>query len=461
MKIVDYLRQKGKAVFDRVENVRLKETFLYALPYWVGAVATGLMAVMYAKIFNWAEQGALLLFRTSGFWMMLITPVMFLLAWWVVKRWAPLASGSGIPQVTASIQLMRPGNMHLVNKLLSLRIIFIKILSSTLMALGGGVIGREGPTIQISASIFKFINDHLPEWYPRISRKNMLVTGAAAGLASAFNTPLGGIVFAIESLTKTHFNFFKSALLTGVIIAGLTALNLLGPYLFIGYPNMNGLLSWIFFPVMVVAGVAGLTGSGLSASILRVMHKRRSLKKSWQHVLWVAASGFILAALAIFVHPEILGSGKEIMVNLLFTAEKVLPWHAPLLRFVGMIISFTAGAAGGIFAPALSLGATVGSVVSGIGQLEGANANLLILCGMAACLTGITRSPFTNAILVNEMTNSHNVIFYIMLSALVANLISNLISKKSFYDSMNDIYIRDLEEEERIRHVSHSRDSAP
>lgn len=93
------------------------------------------------------------------------------------------------------------------------------------MVFGGGVIGREGPTIQISASIFKTIGDYLPAWYPKISRRNMIVTGAAAGLAAAFNTPLGGIVFALEELTKTHFSYFKSALLTGVIISGLTALN--------------------------------------------------------------------------------------------------------------------------------------------------------------------------------------------------------------------------------------------
>src|SRR5204862_7590635 len=104
---------------------------------------------------------------------------------------------------------------------------------------------REGPTIQISGSIFKKINDLLPAWYPKISKRNMIVTGAAAGLAAAFNTPLGGIVFAIEELTKTHFSFFKSALLTGVIIAGLTALHFLEPYLYLGYLKLDVVSVWM------------------------------------------------------------------------------------------------------------------------------------------------------------------------------------------------------------------------
>lgn len=144
-----------------------------------------------------------------------------MVATWLVAKFAVYSRGSGIPQVSASIELSNPKHNYKVDNLLSLKIIFIKIISSLIMVFGGGVIGREGPTIQISASIFKKINDWLPNWYPKISKRNMIVTGAAAGLASAFNTPLGGIVFAIEELTKTHFSFFKSALLTGVIIAGL------------------------------------------------------------------------------------------------------------------------------------------------------------------------------------------------------------------------------------------------
>ena len=134
------------------------------------------------------------------------------------------------------------------------------------MILGGGLIGKEGPTIQIAGTIFRKINEWLPSWWPKISKRNMIMTGAAAGLAAAFNTPLGGIVFAVEELTKTHISYFKTALFTAVIIAGLTAQGLLGPYLYLGYPNVTHLSKFIFFPLMLVAIVSGLLGCLLYTS---------------------------------------------------------------------------------------------------------------------------------------------------------------------------------------------------
>lgn len=272
----------------------------------------------------------------------------------------------------------------------------------------------------------------------------MIVTGGAAGLAAAFNTPLGGIVFAIEELTKTHFSFFKSALLSGVIIAGLTALYFLGPYLYIGYPDLGNLPAWIILVTVPIAILSGLAGSGMGSIIIWLMKLKKSLKNNFQNITYAAVCGLVIAALAFFVDSKILGSGKEIMVNSLFTGEKHAEWYLPLLRIFGSITSFSTGASGGIFAPSLSAGASIGSVFSGWFHLSDTETNLLILCGMAGFLTGITRSPFTSSILVLEMTNSHNVILYIMLTALFSNLIASLISRHSFYDHLKTDYIREI-----------------
>jgi H+/Cl- antiporter ClcA len=136
------------------------------------------------------------------------------------------------------------------------------------------------------------------------------------------------------------------------------------------------------------------------------------------------------------------------MAGTLFTSNKVIPAELPLLRIIGPILSFTTGAAGGIFAPSLSAGASIGAVVAGWCHLPATSANLIILCGMTGFLTGITRSPFTCSILVIEMTDTHNIIFYIMLTALVANLVSNFISKHSFYDYLKDQYIKEIHSSE-------------
>jgi len=264
----------------------------------------------------------------------------------------------------------------------------------------------------------------------------MIVTGAAAGLGAAFNTPLGGIVFAIEELTRTHFSFFKSALLTGVIISGLTALNFLGPYLYLGYPNLKHISGWIVLTIIPLALLTGFAGNGTGFVILKLMKWKGALKKNSHHIMYVFICGLAIAALAVFIDPKVFGSGKELMVTSLFTDDKHMAWYVPLLRIGGSIISFSTGAAGGIFAPSLSAGASIGSVVAGIFELPAADTNLIILCGMTGFLTSITRSPFTSSILVLEMTDSHSVIFYIMLTALLSNLVASAISRHSFYDRL-------------------------
>lgn len=434
-----------KTKFDLIRNENLKKNLLNAIPFWAGAALCGVVSVFYAKLFALAEMAGHRIFLQTNWAFFIITPASFVLAWWVVARFAPYARGSGIPQVTAAIELSNPKHAYKVNALLNFKIILLKVASSLVMVFGGGIIGREGPTIQICASIFKKINDFLPDWYPKISRRNMIVTGGAAGLAAAFNTPLGGIVFAIEELTKTHFSFFKSALLSGVIIAGLTALYFLGPYLYLGYPDLSGILSaGIILLTIPVSIIAGLAGSGMGSIALSLLKFKKRLKNNFQHILYAALCGLAIAALAVFVDGKVLGSGKEIMVDTLFTGEKHAEWYLPLLRIFGSITSFSTGASGGIFAPSLSAGASIGSVFSGWFQMSDTESNLLILCGMAGFLTGITRSPFTSSILVLEMTNSHNVILYIMLTALFSNLVASLISRHSFYDHLKTDYIREI-----------------
>ena len=108
------------------------------------------------------------------------------------------------------------------------------------------------------------------------------------------------------------------------------------------------------------------------------------------------------------------------------------------------MISFTTGSAGGIFAPALGAGASVGSLVAGWFKVSDANANMLILAGMVGFLTGVTRSPFTSVILVLEMTDRHNVIFHLILAGMIASLVSVLIDRHSLYDHLKVQYVKDL-----------------
>lgn len=440
-----YVRLLLKKTFDGIRNEKLKNNLLQAVPFWIGSVITGLFAVMYSEIFLWAEKLLHAIINWHSWLIFILAPIGFVVSWWLIKEFAPYSKGSGIPQVMAAVELSNPKEHKKIKNLLSLKIIFFKILSSVILVLGGGAIGREGPTIQIAGSIFRKVNEYLPDWWPKISKKNMIMTGAAAGLSAAFNTPLGGVVFAVEELSKTHINYFKTALFTAVIIAGMTAQTLAGSYLYLGYPKTQNITLFVIFPVILVSGISGILASKLSVWMLQInAWKTRNLISTRSNIIFLVASALVIASLAYFVNAEILGSGKSIMDRVLFSTNKHEDWYVPIFRMLGSALSFTSGGAGGIFAPALSAGASIGSVIAGFIHLTGDETNVVILAGMVAFLTGITRAPFTSAVIVLEMTDRHSLIFYLMLAGMVSSIFSLLISRHSLYDSLKQGYLKDL-----------------
>ncbi len=448
------IRHQLKYYFDLIYTDNVRRNMLQALPFWVASLIAGLVAVGYASLFGLAEKFAAWLIDGRTWVLFIITPVCFLASWLIAKKFAPTSRGSGIPQVMAAIELSTPATQHRISRLLSFRIMVTKVVSSIVMVIGGGAVGREGPTIQIAGSIYHIIHKIIPSSWPRLSRQNFILTGAAAGLSAAFNTPLGGIVFAVEELARIHIRYFRTALFTSVIIAGLTAQAILGPYLYLGYPDTHYSGFYIFGGVLLTAVLAGLAGSYMCKLILRLMRFRAALKSTFRIALFVGISALLVAAIAVFLDRHILGSGRELMTDILFGEDKYVSWHTVIFRVAGPVISFCAGGAGGVFAPSLAAGASIGSLVADFFDLAGSNANILILSGMVGFLVGVTRAPFTSAILVLEMTDRHNVIFILMIAALLANIVSLLIDKHSFYDQLKQGYIREVSETPVPEHPS-------
>jgi H+/Cl- antiporter ClcA len=436
------LRLKGKFFFDLFGTERLRRNALQAIPFWMASLITGLVAVGYTKLFGYSEGILQNILHWHSWFIFIMSPVCFFLAWLIVQVFAKNARGSGIPQVMAAIELSSPKHEHKIDQLLSFRILLTKIASSLMMVLGGGAIGREGPTIQIAGSIFRMVNKWTPQSWPKLSKQSFILTGAAAGLAAAFNTPLGGVVFAMEELAKIHIRFFRTALFSAVIIAGLTAQGLLGPYLYLGYPNVGNLNFSIFLGVAATAVVAGIAGSLTGKGILKLMRWKQKFNRT-KAILFILAAGLIIAAIAFFLNGEILGSGKALMNTALFTENKYTSWHTPFMRMLGSILCFNTGAAGGVFAPALAAGASIGSYAASISHMVGGNANILILSGMVGFLTGVTRTPFTSAILVLEMTDRHSVIFHLMIAALLSNIAAVIIDRHSLYEQLKKDYVED------------------
>jgi len=427
---------------------RAKDLILLALPYQISAVLTALIAVGYAWLFNWMGDRNAELLAMDPRLIFLTAPLSFLTAWWLVFRFAPLAGGSGIPQLMAAIEVATDKKRDRSGRFLNVRIILVKIASSLAMVLGGGAVGREGPTLQIAGSIYRTVHRLLPPFWPKVSRRIMMITGGAAGLSAAFNTPLGGIVFAVEELTKTHMAQFRTAVLTAVILSGMTAQWLLGPYLMLGYPKLAPATVSFMYKILLLSVIAGITGAAFCRIVLAIDKFRRGLKGGGAQALFALTAAFAFASVVYFVGAAAIGSGHLLLEDHLFAKDPDASANNVLARLLGSLTSFSAGGAGGIFAPSLASGAAIGGWLTdalGLADNRG-QFNLLVLAGMTAFLSGVTRSPFTSAILVLEMTDRHSAIFQLMYASVVGYLIAYVVDRKSYYERMKERLLKAMPE---------------
>lgn len=413
---------------------------LHKWPYWASALIVGLTAVCYSKLISLAESFANHIYKNTPEYLFFITPLLFLISWALVYFLAPEAKGSGIPQVMAAVEIIEKNHQpEKVETLLGIKIAIVKILSSVVVLLGGGAIGREGPTLQISASIFYFASKKINLFKKYITVETWIITGAAAGLAAAFNTPLGGLVYAIEELATQHLNKFKSSLITAVIISGFASQMISGPYLYLGYPKILSMKNELIPTIVLISILCGILGALFGKIIFNLAKFKKLFITSTKFLaLFSILCGLLTAAIIYFVDHRFMGSGKELLLSFLFSEEKS-EFHVTLLRFFAPILTYISGGAGGIFAPSLAAGGSIGNYIATL--VSSSNSNLCTLLGMIAFLTGVTRAPFTAFILVLEMTDRHSSIFPMMLAAILANNFAKVIGEKSFYDLLKETYL--------------------
>ncbi|MBK5256115.1 MAG: chloride channel protein [Vicinamibacteria bacterium] len=415
---------------DLVASPRVRESSLQVLPFWVAGALTGLVAVGYAKAFVILEQHFNTVSLESPWMLFVIPPLAFLGSWALVVMFSPEASGSGIPQLMAATT---PSvDAPIVHRLLSIRAAIVKVLSSCLAVAGGGAIGREGPTLQISGAIFRAVQVRLPAFWPRVPMSSMVLAGGAAGLAAAFNTPLGGIVYVIEELSRTHIGAFRSGVLHAVLVAGIVSQVVLGPYLYLGFPRLgvwtNQELPWC----ALMGALAGLVGSLWSRGLFSVVRFRARLSTIRQEAGFALACGAVLSILVVLAGRGTMGSGRGVIEDLLFQTTEPAGAGLVIGRLAGSFVSFAAGGAGGVFAPALASGAALASALAP--AFSTVEPRLLIVLGMVGFLTGVTRTPFTSFVLVLEMTDRHSALFPMMIAAMSAYATSHLVDHESFYE---------------------------
>lgn len=421
-----------KAFVDQNAIGETKRKFVNAVPFWIAGICTALAATAYARIFQFAEAQSESLYSTLGYWVLIVVPTLFVLSFLLVETIAPFANGSGIPQLMAAAEISsKPSDSKFMDELLGLRIIVAKVLSSIVGVIGGGAIGREGPTLQISGSIFHLTGKLFSRGQISKNHHGLILAGGAAGLAAAFNTPLGGIAYVVEELSRSHLSSFRTGVLHAVIMAGIFAQIAMGPYLYFGYPKIEAFEFSNLGYLIVGATLAGLVATIFGQCLKQLVLFRAKLRTRKNKLAFAFLAGLIFAGLYLLGSRFTLGSGKNLLNNLLFTTETA-QLSDLASRFFGSLATYAAGGAGGIFAPTLAIGGAGASVTDSL--LGGHLGALAVLVGMTAGLAALTHSPFTSFVLILEMTDRHSTIVPLMIAALIGQGISKSISQTSFYE---------------------------
>ena len=395
---------------------------------WSGGIAVGLVAIAFAKGSDLAYRGFRAVLAFSPWLPLVLTPLTFALLAWLTEGKLKSTRGSGIPQVIAALGVE---DESFRERLLSLPVALGKVVLTLLGLLGGASIGREGPTVHVGAGIMYWLGRRFGFTDPK-ALSRFILAGGGAGIAAAFNTPLAGVVFAIEELAGTYEHRFSGIVLTAVIFAGIVSLGVLGDYAYFG--RVDAVLplgeSWI---AIALCGICGGVGGGVfvraillgGAPFTRIAALRRRAP-----VAFAAGCGVVLALIGIASGSTVYGTGYAEAHGLVQSTHGAAAAFG-LAKLGANIVSYWAGIPGGIFSPALAVGAGMGHTLASL--LPTTDASAIVLLGMASFLAGVTQAPITAAVISLELTANQSMVIAIMATCLIARAMSSLVSPKPVY----------------------------
>jgi len=432
---------------EPAEQTRSEQVNLALLALVVGA-AVGLIGVAFRKSLDHAREWRDQLLAWAHDYQVLgvLVVVVFAAAAtgtaaWLVRRFSPHASGSGIPHVEAVLARLIPQAPFLL--------VPIKFVGGVLAMGAGLALGREGPSVQMGASIAHLLG--------KIFKRGsddclaLLAGGAGAGLATAFNAPLAGGVFVLEELLRKFDT--RTTIATFGTSAGAIAVS----RIFLGnspdftvaelaYPEFGAV------PLYLVLGaIAGFLGVAYNRTILgalAVADRLNHVAVEWRAAVIGAAVGLIA-----WFGPQWIGGGDPITQHTLTDATATGAMALLFFFRFGLgSVSYAAGTPGGLFAPLLVVGAQCGVLFGGVASLwfpeVSASSTALGVVGMAAFFTAVVRAPVTGIILVTEMTGSFTQLLPMLAACFTAMLIPTLLHDPPVYESLRERTLR-IDEHER------------
>jgi H+/Cl- antiporter ClcA len=367
----------------------------------------------------------------------IVGPAGLALVVWITRRFFAGTQGSGIPQTIAALSV---NDDKTRNQLLSPRVALGKFFLTLMALFSGASVGREGPTVQIGASIMHSLG-RLTRFSRIEAERGLILAGGAAGVAAAFNTPLAGVVFAIEEMSRSFESRTSGTVLTAVIVAGIVSLWWLGDYTYFGSTSavLEGNTAWV---AVLMCGVVGGFAGGAFSQLLIVFSRgipgRLGVYAKQRPVLFAAYCGFALALIGTISGGTTYGTGYHEARSILEGTGELSGSYG-ILKMLATVISYVSGIPGGVFAPSLAIGAGLGHNLAELAPYAPAGA--VVVLGMVAYFAGVVQAPVTAFVIVIEMTDNHDMIVPLMAASLLAAGCSRIVCRRPLYKALSDQFL--------------------
>jgi H+/Cl- antiporter ClcA len=400
--------------------------------FLLGAIFVGLAAVAFAELSDKAQALYYDILNEWHWLPFLMTPLGFVALAYVTARWFPAAAGSGIPQVIAARASSDAGHRQ---RLLGWQTMIAKIVMTTLALVFGASVGREGPTVQVGASVMFAVAS-----FAGIGRHNGLVlAGSAAGIAAAFNAPIAGILFAIEELAKSFAGRINDIVIASVAIAGGVSWLILGNYAYFGEVSAQMIDAADWAAVPICAALGGIMGGLFSLSLITITRRPPEFIAALRRkpAVFAGICGLIVAILSVATAGYASGNGYGQTRAGLLLGEHLPFWYGPS-KLVTTMLSSASGIPGGLFSPSLAVGSGLGSMLTPVIPFVDPRALMLLMT--VGYFAAVVQAPLTAVVIVMEMTSDRNMVIPLMATALLAAGVSRLISREPLYHALAQAY---------------------
>jgi len=406
---------------------RYEDKVLLLLTLIIGAVV-GLVVVTFILVTE--NLGSRLYPGSAAAWRRLVIPAAGALGTGILlARYFPNARGSGIPQTKTAL-FVRDG-------FISMRTVIGKFSMSAISLASGIALGREGPSVQVSAGIASVLGRRLG--LSTSSVKSLVPVGASAALAAAFNTPIAAVLFTLEEVMGD----MHAPVLGSIVLASATSWIVL--HLLLGDEPLFHVPAYqlVHPSEFLVYAVLGVVGGLVSVGFVKLLLWQRKyfLKLPKFTLWWQPAVGGLTVGILGWFFPKVLGVGYNFVGQALNggMAIQVMALLV-LLKVVATATCYASGNAGGIFGPSLFIGAMLGGAVGGVAHMllpdYTGSVGAYALVGMGTAFAGIVRVPMTSVIMIFEITRDYSIIVPLMISNLISYFISSRLQEESIYEAL-------------------------